>query len=137
MSMDLCRRDAGELGPTLAAGQVVSSQDPDDDADGAPAWEEEQTALEAIFGAEVSFPTCRSCCLAIRAEEVRARQGCICLWLAVGASSALPSRRGPRVVWQDVLHGHPCRSGKVLELWAASCFVTYSVKLVDCPRIVS
>ena len=53
----------------------MSPQDPCDDADGALAWEEEQTALEAIFGADVFFPTCRSCCLTIRAEEVRARQG--------------------------------------------------------------
>ena len=75
MSMDLCRRAAGDLGPTLSAGQMVSCQDAEDDADGAAAWEEEQTALEAIFGAEVSFPTCRSCCLAIRADQVRAQQG--------------------------------------------------------------
>ena len=74
--MDLYRRADGNLGPPLAAGQMVSSQGPDDNAEGASAWEEEQTALEAIFGAEVSFPTFRSCCLAIRAEEVRAQQSC-------------------------------------------------------------
>ena len=63
------------MGLSFPAGQAVSSEDPCDDADGASAWEEEQTALEAIFGADVAFPTCRSCCLTIRAEEVRARQG--------------------------------------------------------------